>query len=130
MSRQSDAVRDYFDKNGILRKDVCEATGVASGTLSNVLAGRFGISKKLAHRLAKEYGFDVAFLLSGEGSLFPPAGINIHQVKNNNNGEGAGAIHLDGDAALRAENAQLRDQLDREREEKARLLGIIETLTK
>ena len=129
MSRQSDAIRDYFEKNGIPQKDICEATKASKTTISNMLAGRYGISKKMAHALAKLYGFDVVFLLSGEGDLFPPHGIRIAQHHNTNNGEGAGAIHLSEDAALRAEVARLRDQLERERAEKARLLGIIETIT-
>ena len=29
MSKQSEALRDYFDKYGIPRKDVCEKTGCA-----------------------------------------------------------------------------------------------------
>ena len=129
MSKQSDALRAYFEKNGIPQKDVCEKTGVASGTMSNVLAGRYGISKKMAHTLAAAYGFDIAFLLTGDGDLLPPPGVRIAQHHNTNTGDGAGAIHLGGDEALRAEVAQLRDQLERERAEKARLLGIIETIT-
>jgi transcriptional regulator with XRE-family HTH domain len=74
MSRQSEAIREYFDKNGIPQKDICEATKASKTTISNMLAGRFGISKKMAHALAKVYGFDVTFLLSGEGELFAPAG--------------------------------------------------------
>ena len=129
MSKQSDALRDYLDKYGIPRKDVCEKTGVASGTMSNILNGRFGISKKMAHALATAYGFDVTFLLSGEGELFPPPGLRIAQHHNTNNGDGAGAINVTSDAVLRQQVADLQRALDREREEKARLLGIIETMT-
>lgn len=115
MSRQSDELRDYFDKNGILNKDVCEATGVAPATLSNILAGRFGISKKMAARLAQVYGFDITFLVSGEGALFPDPRVRKPAEAHND---------------LRAEVQDLREQLERERAEKARLLGIIETITK
>lgn len=129
MSKQSEALRAYFDKYGIPRKDVCEKTGCASGTMSNILNGRFGISKKMAHALAKVYGFDVTFLLSGEGELFAPAGIRIAPHHNTNTGDGAGAINVNADAALRQQVADLQRELERERAEKARLLGIIETMT-
>ena len=129
MSRQSEAVREYFDKNGIPQKDICEATKASKTTISNMLAGRFGISKKMAHALAKVYGFDVVFLLSGEGELFPPQGIRIAQHHNTNTGDGAGAINVNADAALRQQVADLQRELERERAEKARLLGIIETMT-
>ena len=129
MSIQSDAIREYFDKNGIQQKDICEATGASKTTISNMLAGRYGISKKMAHALAKVYGFDVVFLLSGEGELFPPHGIRIQQTHNTNNGTGAGAINVNADAALRQQVADLTRELERERAEKARLLGIIETMT-
>lgn len=133
MSRQSDAIRDYFDKNGILQKDVCEALGIHTGTLSNILSGRYGISKNIAKKMAAVYGFDLAFLLSGEGSLISGRGIQarrIDQSHNSGNIANGGEIRqITGDAALAVENAQLREQLEQARAEKDRLLGIIETLT-
>ena len=46
-----------------------------------------------------------------------------------NTGDGAGAIHLGSDATLRQQVEDLQHELERERQEKARLLGIIETMT-
>jgi len=129
MSKQSDELRKYFDKYGIKQREICEATGSSHSTISNILSGRFGISKDMAHKFAKIYGFDVSFLLSGEGSLLPQGGVRIAQHHNTNNGDGAGAINLGGDAALRQQVADLQRELERERQEKARLLGIIETMT-
>ena len=126
MSKQSDAIREYFDKYGILQREIAEALGVHEGTVSNILAGRFGISKNIARKMAEIYGFDLGFLLSGEGALFAP-GVRISQSQRVNGGTGIQAI---GDQALAAENAQLRQQLEQCRAEKDRLLGIIETLTK
>lgn len=127
MSKQSDAIREYFDKYGILQREIAEALGVHEGTVSNILAGRFGISKNIARKMAEIYGFDLGFLLSGEGSLFAP-GVRISQQQRvTGNGTGIQAI---GDQALAMENAQLRQQLEQCRAEKDRLLGIIETLTK
>lgn len=129
MSKQSDELRKYFDKHGIKQREICEATGSSHSTVSNILSGRFGISKDMAHTLAKVYGFDVIFLLSGEGELFPPHGIRIAPHHNTNTGDGAGAINVNADATLRQQVADLQRELERERAEKARLLGIIETMT-
>ena len=129
MSIQSEKIREYFHEHGIQNRELAEKLGVHEGTISNILSGRFGLSKTNASRLAELYGFDIRFLMTGVGDLFPPGGIRIQQHGNTNSGDGAGAIHLGTDAALRAEVAQLRDQLQREREEKERLLGIIETIT-
>lgn len=129
MSTQSDAIRDYFHENGISNRDVAERLGVHEGSVSNILSGRYGISKKIAARLTDLYGFNMRFLMTGEGSLLPPGGVRIAQHHNTNTGDGAGAIHLGGDAALRQQVEDLQRELEREREEKARLLGIIETMT-
>lgn len=128
MSKQSDAIREYFDKNGILQREIAEALGVHEGTVSNILAGRFGISKNIARKMAEIYGFDLGFLLSGEGSLFAP-GVRISQQQRVT-GNGTGIQAVGADQALAIENAQLRQQLEQCRAEKDRLLGIIETLTK
>ncbi len=127
MSKQSDAIREYFDKYGILQREIAEALGVHEGTVSNILAGRFGISKNIARKMAEIYGFDLGFLLSGEGSLFAP-GVRISQSQKVNGGTGIQAVGADQTLAI--ENAQLRQQLEQCRAEKDRLLGIIETLTK
>lgn len=50
MSTQSDAIRDYFHENGISNRDVAERLGVHEGSVSNILSGRYGISKKIAAR--------------------------------------------------------------------------------
>jgi len=122
MSKQSDALRDFFEKNGILQKDVCEATGMGSGTLSNILSGRFQISKNAARKLNAVYGFSIPFLITGEGELIPPGGVSIRRVDHVHN---SGTINQgDGDlAALVAENERLRA-------ENEWLRGMVEQLTK
>lgn len=122
MSKQSDALREFFEKNGILQKDVCEATGMGSGTLSNILSGRFQISKNAARKLNAVYGFSIPFLITGEGELVPPGGVSIRRVDHVHN---SGTINQgDGDlAALVAENERLRA-------ENEWLRGMVEQLTK
>ena len=125
MSKQSDALRAYFEKNGIAQKEVCEALGLASGTLSNLLAGRYQISKKVARRFSDVYGFSLPFLITGEGDLVVPGPVNISRVDHVRN---TGTINQ-ASSSQDERIAQLEQQLDAEREEKKRLLGIIEVLT-
>lgn len=126
MSKQSDALREYFEKNGILQKEICEELGLHNATVSNILTGRYQISKTVARKLADAYGFSLSFLITGEGELLPPGGVHIRRVDHVHN---TGTINQ-GDGALAVENAQLREQLAQANAEKERLLGIIETLTK
>lgn len=129
MSKQSDELRKYFDQAGILQREIAESLGLHEGTVSSLLSGRYEISKKVARKLADVYGFDLEFLLTGEGVLVPPPGtVRIHQSQRVSGGTGIQTVGAD--QALAMENAQLREQLEQCRAEKDRLLGIIETLTK
>lgn len=127
MSKQSDALREYFHENGISNRDLAAKLQKHEATISNILSGKYGISRETATKLVELYGFSMRFLLSGDGQLVPPGGIRIHQSNNTNTGDGAGAIHVD--AALQTEVEQLRERLTKAEAEKERLLGIIETLT-
>lgn len=133
MSAQSDAVRAYITKHGIKQKHLAEICEVTPATMSSILAGRYPISREVALRLTEKFGFDIHFLLTGQGELFPIPGATFRRINQpNNSGQivnGSGAISIASDSAAAVEIAQLREQLEREREEKARLLGIIETLT-
>lgn len=129
MSKQSEELRKYFDQAGILQREIAESLGLHEGTVSSLLSGRYEISKKVARKMADVYGFDLEFLLTGEGVLVPPPGtVRISQSQRVSGGTGIQTIGAD--QALAMENAQLRDQLEQCRAEKDRLLGIIETLTK
>lgn len=123
MSKQSDALREYFERMGILQKDVCAATGMGVGTLSNILSGRFQISKNAARKLAEAYGFSIPFLITGEGQLLSGSPLQIQNVDRSPH---ATISQVSRDAEV----AQLREQLAQANAEKDRLLGIIEGLTK
>ncbi len=130
MSKQSDELRKYFDQAGILQREIAERLELHEGTVSSILSGRYEISKKVARKMAEAYGFDLEFLLTGEGVLCPPPGtVRISQSQRVSGGA-TGIQSIGADQALAMENAQLREQLDLCRAEKERLLGIIETLTK
>ena len=108
---------------GILQKDVCAATGMGVGTLSNILSGRFQISKNAARKLAEAYGFSIPFLITGEGQLLSGSPLQIQNVDRSPH---ATISQVSRDAEV----AQLREQLAQANAEKDRLLGIIEGLTK
>lgn len=70
MSRQSDALRNWFRANGIRNIDLQELLNLTSGNVSSMLSGRINISKSSARILADKYGFSLPFLILGEGELF------------------------------------------------------------
>lgn len=120
MSRQADALRLFFDAHGIKQRDVAERLGLHEGTVSSILSGRYGISKETAAKMAQVFGFNIMFLMTGEGELES----NGEQLRFRK------APPSSDSEALRAENAELRQQLEMKTKENDRLLGIIETLSK
>ena len=127
---RGEALRRYIKSRGLTQREAAQKIGISAPHLANLLNARDSMGHLIVTKICEAFpDISAAYLLTGEGMLVPPGGIRIQQHGNNNSGDGAGAIHLGTDAALRAEVAQLRDQLQREREEKERLLGIIETIT-
>ena len=120
MSRQADALRLFFDTHGIKQRDIAEKLGLHEGTVSSILSGRYGISKGTAAKLSQIFGFNMMFLMTGEGSL----------EDDDNQPRFRKALQSRDADALRAENAELRQQLEKKSQENDRLLGIIETLSK
>ena len=122
-------LREYLLTKVATQRELAARLGISATHLSNYLRGTERISRKVADRIVELWPeVREAFILTGDGPLLR-GGVHIEQHHNTNNGDGAGAINVSADAVLRAEVQQLREQLDREREEKARLLGIIETMT-
>lgn len=123
MSKQSDAIRAYFDAKGVKNKYISEKLGLTPAVVCNMLAGRDKIGYKRAVQLSDAFGFSVQFLLTGEGELFPTS----QTVGNGaivNGGRVSGGINVTADlAAKEAEIAQLR-------RENERLWEMIQNLTK
>lgn len=117
MSNQSNAIRLYFVEKGVKNIEVAELLGTSTATVSNMLAGRFAISKDNAAKLSDAYGFDLNFLLTGKGTLFPPT----QSVGNGaivNGGKVEGGINVTAtNAALQAENERLRNEVEWLREQ-------------
>lgn len=110
-------LRRYFALNGIKNTYIMEITGLSSGSVSNILAGKYGMSAEVAGKLAARFGFDLQFLLTGQGSLFPqrmsqPRTINAPVTGIVNQGDNS-TINLAADiAALQAENERLRNEVE------------------
>ena len=126
IQERGEALRRYIKSRGMTQKEAAEKIGITAPHMANILNGRDGMGqKKVAKIVAAFPEISEAYLLTGHGELTP--GIHIQQHHNNNTGDVA--VHIGGDAALRQQLEDLQAQLEREREEKARLLGIVETLT-
>lgn len=128
MSKQSEALREYFEQNGIRNKFIQEKLGLRNASLvSNMLSGKDPIGYKRAQQLHDAFGFDKEFLLTGEGMLLPPAGMHRHieTVSGSNVTQGDHSpINVTPDvSALQAEVEHLR-------KENERLWTTIENLTK
>lgn len=122
-------LREYLLTKVATQRELAARLGISATHLSNYLRGTERISRKVADRIVELWPeVREAFILTGDGPLLL-GGVHIEQTHNTNTGDGAGAIHLGGDAALRQQVEDLQRELEREREEKARLLGIIETMT-
>jgi len=122
-------LREYLLTKVTTQRELAARLGISATHLSNYLRGTERISRKVADRIVELWPeIREAFILTGDGPMLH-GNVSINQHHNTNNGDGAGAINLGGDAALRQQVADLQRELERERQEKARLLGIIETMT-
>ena len=124
-----DELRAYLLTKMRTQKDIADKIGCSPQHLSNYFRGAERISRKVADRIVELWPeIREAFILTGDGPLLHGGHVHtIHSVTNSTNivnGDG-----IAGDAALRQQLEDLQAQLEREREEKARLLGIVETLT-
>lgn len=109
MSRQTDEMARYFAQNGIKNRQVADKLGISEQTVSNMLKGRDSLGGKRCLQLSEAYGFDLNFLLSGEGSLFPTQSIiNSGNVTGNGNNVSISQTN----AALQAENERLRNEVE------------------
>ena len=112
MSRQAEAIRKFMAENRIKVGELAEAIGASPCAISNILAGRYNISKGKATKLAEVYGFDLNFLLTGEGSLFPSQSVNMGAIVNG--GRVNGGINVTADLAAKdAEIAHLKQENER-----------------
>lgn len=116
-------LREYLLTKVRTQRELAEKIGISNTHLSNYLRGCERISRKVADRIVELWPeIREAFILTGDGPLLSGGPAPMQQMP--------GAVRpVQGDASLVAEIADLRRELERERGEKARLLGIIETMT-
>lgn len=128
IATRGENLRRYFKSKGLTQKDAAEWIGISAPHMANLLNGRDGMGQKKVGKIVAAFPeISEAYLLTGKGQLVP-GGISINQHHNSGPVSVSGNA-IQGDAALAAEVQSLREQLERERQEKARLLGIIETMT-
>lgn len=119
MSKQSEAVKSYFEEHGLVQKDIAERMGISPASLNNMLKGRDNIGKRRAQKLHELFGFDIVYLLTGQGTLFG-SGVNQRIEAPNNSGSIQQTNETSDVAALKTriksleeENAWLRSMVDK-----------------
>ena len=117
-------LKEYIRKKGLTQKEAADKIGVSPSHLANLLNARESIGFASARRICDAFPeISTQFLLLGEGQLLQSSPLQIQNVDRSPNST-INQVSRD------AEVAQLREQLAQANEEKARLLGIIESMTK
>ena len=126
MSKQSDAIRAYIREHDFVQKEIAEKMGISPASFNNMLQGRDPIGKRRAAQLHNIFGFDMTFLVTGEGSLFGDGNTQhtVHVEANHNTGTNNQNVTVsppDANAAalkaqvetLKAENEWLRQMVSK-----------------
>lgn len=120
----TDELKAYFSEKGIKQVEIADKLGVKKSFISELLAGKRTLGHETAVKLNKVYGFDLNWLLTGEGEM----------LKGQTEAPEAEQTDSARIAQLRAEMDELKKQLDDERrnllEQNKKLTDIIERLTK
>lgn len=109
------ALKDFIDSHAIKQCELAEILGITPAAISNILSGRYDISKNIAAQLHKVYGMNTMFLMTGEGDLLKP--LNSQSIGAVNNStviqENHSPISISDPtaAALEAENKRLREEV-------------------
>lgn len=118
IATRGENLRRYFKSIGITQKEAAARIGISTPHMSNLLNGRDGMGQKKVSKVVAAFPeISEAYLLTGIGVLVP------------GDAESRRDVMAVGESSLVEEIADLRRELERERGEKARLLGIIETMT-
>ena len=100
----ADALKAYMEERNIKQIRLAEIMGISQPTLSNIINGRFPLSRENALSLCRELPeLDITFLLTGEGTLRKPQ-INQTNVNGNNNVKVGEDIRRYADAAIKAKD--------------------------
>lgn len=141
----TDELKAYFSEKGIKQVEIADKLGVKKSFVSELLAGKRTLGHETAVKLNKVYGFDLNWLLTGEGEMLKgqaeagekPAG-GLDQVLEQYQQVLSEMLELrKNNADLTKEVGQIRElqkRLEEERgsllEQNKKLTDIIERLTK
>jgi transcriptional regulator with XRE-family HTH domain len=133
MSIQSEAMKRYFALNGIRNRDIAEALGVAPSNVSNMLAGRDSLGRARAQTLHDAFGFNVHFLMTGEGDLLAPdepkPTVRIEQNGGAHSSQTANVGASEDTVTMRAQLEAQKAQIQALKDENFRLWQMIEKMT-
>ena len=115
-------LKAYFEKVGITQAEIAERLGITQAGVSARFTGFRAFGKNAANKWAEAFGFRTAFLITGEGTLFPEGDArNGDRVVSNVSGSNFtmgdnSPVNVTSDAEIRyrvleAENKWLRDKL-------------------
>ena len=123
MSKQSDAVKAFIEEHGLVQKDIAAKMGISPASLNNMLNGRDNIGKRRAQKLHDMFGFDVVYLLTGEGTLF--SGPIRHGEVSHNGGSSQNTVNF-GESS---DTSALKARIDALEKENSWLRQMIEKMT-
>lgn len=128
MSKQSNAIRQYFEKSGMSYTEISERLGWSRSMLSNIVTGRTPIGMKRAHKLADVFGFSYQFLVADENTTLELFSSDTElEASPRLESERSGLCPSPEELWARIDD--LREQLKHERTEKKQLLDIVNNLT-
>lgn len=69
MKKINNDLKEYFKKAGIKQQAVADAIGVKKSFISELLSEKRNVGYETAVKLSKAYGFNLEWLLTGEGTM-------------------------------------------------------------
>jgi len=99
-------IRKFMVQEGLTQNELADKLGISRSTMSNILAGRYTLSMKVAKKLSDLYGFNLEYLLTGEGELER----NLRKVGN----VSGGAVTQGDDSPIINQNDELVRHLQEE----------------
>jgi transcriptional regulator with XRE-family HTH domain len=71
MKNIGEKLKNYFKEWGITQNEMNAALGIRQSYISDLISGKKPFGKKAAAKFSEVYGLNEAFLLTGEGEMFP-----------------------------------------------------------
>lgn len=120
----TDELKAYFSEHNIKQVDIAEKLGVQKSFVSELLAGKRTLGHETAVKLSKAYGFDINWLLTGEGSMLKTRLYESDEQEKVLTSEWYKGL-LDEYNNVKEENKQLREENETLKNKEAELLGML-----